>query len=493
MTVTFGVSPYVLSPLDHTIPKIYVSFFLSFPLENTDDGLLSLKIGIVKLLHRLPYLAGDIVLHENADGHENVQFVVDADKKINPIPMLQVKYHPELSLREIALQKVKSGMDNLHLAKKCAPLPDFINPQERRPILRFAANVMQDGILLAMTINHSFFDGSGAGTILEALAECCRAPNRDLSSPIFTLSDQISREDMALLSVGVDSEIDHAKSYNAAGTVPCLSSAEWSTMVESFATNLTSCRIQLSAQKLSELRDACNRILSDMQCADWPSYVSSNDVVSALIAICRSKCHSKQDSPGTELTTIVNMRSRVEPPFPTHYLGNMITAVRSLVGFGLSEDKLPILNPSQAKNLGITPEDLVQISMTAARIRQSVLAINNHHVRSLSGYLPQQKDWNAINMQASGFSISSWRDWKVYDFDFGPDLRGVSHFQMHFGLNDGLTVIMPAGTEPSAGSSTKRKKIGAEWDMQLMIQTSDLSSLTSSQLFQWAFGDLGPN
>ncbi|KAJ5279238.1 hypothetical protein N7478_004610 [Penicillium angulare] len=491
MTVTFDVPPYVLSPLDHTIPKIYVSFFLSFALENIDDGLLSIKIGIVKLLHRLPYLAGDIILHEKADGHENLQSVVDPDKEINPLPMLQVKYHPELSLREIASKKVRSGMENLHLAKKCAPLPDFINPQERRPIVRFAANVMEDGILLAMTINHSFFDGSGAGTILEALAECCRTPNRDLSSPIFTLSDQISREGMALLSVGVDADIDHSKSYNAAGTVPCLSSAGWSTMVESFATNLTSCRLQLSAQKLNDLRDACNRILSDTKCADWPSYVSSNDVVSALIAICRGKCHSKKDSHDTELTTIVNLRSRVEPPFPDHYLGNMITAVRSLVGLGSSEDKLHIRNPSQAGKLGITPEDLVQISMTAARIRQSVLAIDNRYVRSLFGYLPQQKAWNAINMQASDFSVSSWRDWKVYDFDFGPDLGSVSHFQMHFGLNDGLTVIMPAGAAPSAGSSTKRKKIGASWDMQLMIQTTDLSSLTSSPLFQWAFGDLG--
>ncbi|PYI07835.1 O-acetyltransferase [Aspergillus sclerotiicarbonarius CBS 121057] len=478
MTVSSGASPYILSPLDHTMPKPYISFFLSFPLETPQNGLLSLQKGLTELIHRLPVLARDIVLRENADAHQNVQVVLESNEETNSIPMLQVKHHPTLSLQEIATQRVKSGMENLHLVKACAPLPDFIHPLERRPILRFAANLMKDGILLVMTINHSFCDGSGTDTIIEALAECCRMPNHDLGSPIFSLSDRVSREGLALLSTELDLNIDHSQQFNAPGATPCLSSDQWSGKMESLSNSPTSCRLELPGRKLEGLKKACNQMLSATACADWPLYVSSNNVVSALICICRNKCRGEPDSSKkSELTTLVNLRSRVEPPFPDYYLGNQVTAVRSPVGSGSSEAKLKIPDPSPSDELGIGYEDLVQITTTAAGIRQSLLTINSCYVRSLLSYLQRQKDWNEINLQFSDLTISSWRDWKVYRLDFGTDLGAVSHFHMHYGVKNGLTVIMPAGN------------IGADWDMQLMIEATDWPVLKSSPLFQWAFGD----
>ncbi|PWY88549.1 hypothetical protein BO70DRAFT_286762 [Aspergillus heteromorphus CBS 117.55] len=477
MTVSSEETPYMLSPLDHTIPKIYVAFFLSFPLETPEDGLRSLKKGITKLIQRLPVLAGDTILRASAHGHKNVQFVQKPNEETAAIPMLQVRHHSKLSLHEISAQKVKSGVESLRLADACTPLPDFISPLERRPILRFAANVMTDGILLAMSINHSFFDGGGAGAIMEALAECCRTSDSDLSLPIFNLSDQASRGKLSSLgtTTGVEAaDMDHSKQYNATGTIPCLSSGEWSGMMESFATSLTSCRLELSASKLERLKTVCNQILALASCPDWPLYVSSNDVLSALISICRNKCHDAHGGKESELTTIVNMRRRVDPPCPDHYLGNMITAVHAPIPS--SEPELPV-DLSRFDDLGLGREDLLRITAAAARIRQSILVVDDRHVRSLMGYLPKMHDWNAINMRSSDLSISSWRDWKVYGFDFGRHLGAISHFQMHFGLNGGLTVVMPAGG-----------KIGADWDIQLMIKSTDWPSLQSSHLFQWAFG-----
>ncbi|PYH98688.1 hypothetical protein BO71DRAFT_447083 [Aspergillus ellipticus CBS 707.79] len=474
---SFKLTRYMLSPLDHTIPKINVAYFLSFPSQSPEDGLPSLEKGINKLTSRLPFLAGDTVLPEHANGRKNAQFVQHSSKETHSIPMLQVKHHSTLSLHDLSTQKVRSGVENLHLAKACAPLPDFINPLERRPILRFAANIMKDGILLGMSINHSFFDGTGSGAIMEALAECCRTPDdQDLSLPIFKQSDRASREELSLLGTEVDSKTDHSKQYNAAGTVPCISSEEWSNMVESFAGSLTSCRLQLPATKLKKLKAVCNQILSATARTGGPSFVSSNDVLSAFISVCRSQCHDAQGSKESELTTIVNLRSRVQPPIPEYYLGNMITAVR--IPISSSDADPQVKNLPQLEALGLGHGDLLQITTTAARLRQSILTVDDGHVRSLLGYLPQQEDWNAINMQASNLSISSWREWNVYNIDFGRDLGTVSHFHMHFGLNDGLTVVMPAGG-----------KVGANWDMQLMIKSTDWPALKSSPLFQWAFGD----
>lgn len=55
------------------------------------------------------------------------------------------------------------------------PVPCFIPASQQCPVLRFQANGSPSNIVLVMSFSHFALDGTGAGTVLEALAQCCRA------------------------------------------------------------------------------------------------------------------------------------------------------------------------------------------------------------------------------------------------------------------------------------------------------------------------------
>ena len=106
---------------------------------------------------------------------------------------------PGSSLEATPLLQVKRfGYDEDYGAcptRDYLPVPCLIPASQQCSVLRFQANIFPSRIILVMSLSHFALDGTGAGTILEALAQCCRAKE---GSTDVTIAANIAKTEVAL-------------------------------------------------------------------------------------------------------------------------------------------------------------------------------------------------------------------------------------------------------------------------------------------------------
>lgn len=479
--------PFRLSPVDHSLPKVYI--FKSLYFRGVDDtGSLSrLQDGIDRLISCLPFLSGEVVPCADIPDKVGVLQVQMPCPSLQEIPMLLVKSCPNHTWP--AASTSERWRNTALLDQSYRPLPDFIPPSKPRPVLRFQANFLADGLMLCMGYNHSVFDGTGAGNILEMLADCCRAnPNSILALPT---NGDIESELRGLLSspgVAVANASQEAYAINCAHT---------EVEPEPSSAMLYCWPFLLSSEKIECLQEACNSLLPHIvrlysgtqsslinQDTNWPHILSSNDVLTALLAVSIEKAREATGALGhmsRSLAMAVNLRERLKP-MPRHYLGNLVTTVWVSHHRPAVKDLETMVLPVPACNRHeIDRDDLLWITHVAFRIRLGLNAINEEHIRGLIHYLHSQDDWEQIGIHFTDpIFISSWRHLKVYELDFGPTIGHAEHFEMDVGTTDGVCVVMPANTR--AVGKTKK----APWDIRIVLNPEVLQALIASAIFGWA-------
>ncbi|XRM46358.1 hypothetical protein ABZX51_009396 [Aspergillus tubingensis] len=476
-------SSQLLSPVDHTVPKVYFTFYLSFLLKDPQAGVESIQKGLTTLINRVPFLAKDVG-PSHVENHDNVHCIQPPSAESQSTPMLRIRHHLNESVRSMLATASCTGVEDLQYSERYAPLPTVMDPQESQPILRFVANVMVDGVILSLSFNHMAADGTGIGNILELLAECCRNERKHLGPQRFDLKLRRQLSSPSCVA-GKQPLKTFWETYTPEEPFHCLEQDTWSMATASMASELNTFRFRFPTRKIKILKDICTSVLSshleedNMLSKKLRHFVSSNDVLTAFLSICLQQTRTVEaalhDDHDYTVAFVANLRSRMRPPWPEHYMGVLLTMVlvshSELINF-VDETKVAIV----ASELGFDKDELVQITNLSMNMRKKLQEIDDGYVRGLLAHMQKQRDWSQMNIKGGDFSYSSIRHLKVHDLDWGPSLGNIAGFRLYFGLLEDFCLLLPADQT-------------GDWDMQISLRPSHQRALMENRLFRWATGD----
>ena len=409
-----------LTPLDHLPAKLFLPYILYFDTSNSQTALDTLQRGISSLISQLPWLAGEVILHSAPGGPKN-RLHIAPSRSPTEVEMLQVKHFK--TDEELRTHNIRSYL----------PLSTFIPASQQRPILRFQANIFPTKIALAMSFWHSVFDGTGAGVILEMLAECCKAetnrPETPLVSTIASTHHNLRRKVSAFPSK-CQLRLYHSRALGPPVFDSSISTEQWDAMESAIASAVETKRFIFSPEKVGKMKDICVQILADLVPGAW---VSSNDIITAVLAICVDRVLHPERTDKTQSADFlmaVDLRSRVNPPLPRTYLGNAIYPVHDDIYF----------NDSPVKG---EDADLIHLARLAHRVRSNLVSMDENLVYSASAEVAEQDDWTQIDAGPANIIVTSWRNLKVFSLDFGEGLGYIEDFEPGLALVPGGCIFLP--------------------------------------------------
>ena len=433
---------FELSPLDHIIARIYTSYILHFDTDDTDAAVRAIENGVRRLASHVPFLAGDVTLSKPPESPKNRARVSLSPLSVDQVPMLNVRHHSE-------------HPDQGFPHEALHPLPPFLPFSSPSPVLRFQANPFQNArVILVMSFHHHIIDGSGAEQVLKALAECCRAADdqTDLSLPR-TIADNEPAlgARVSAWPKQCTTRVDHTNDFGPDILGVDISAEQFAELEAAMSAAVKTKRFSFSSEKIRQVKDLCNQLGSS---SSKPS--SSNDVFTALLALSIDQAQNQTQAEGRSLDAekeahvmmIVDMRSRIQPPLPNTYLGNMILPVRTdLYHSG------PIASE--------TPEykHLAQVARTSAGIRAKLSSMNETDVYSVASMISEQDDWAATGGRPANAFFTSWRHLGVYEFDFGSALGHMANMDTDPGLMAGVCTVLPP-----------RDKTTAPWEIKITMK-----------------------
>ncbi|KAJ5819374.1 hypothetical protein N7474_004965 [Penicillium riverlandense] len=445
-----------LSPLDHIPAKLFLPYILFFDTADPQTAVQSLQKGIDKLISQLPWLAGDVILHSAPGGPKNRMHIARPRSSPSGVPMLQVKHFDH------------DKDFRTHPVHTYLPLPTFIPASEQRPVLRFQANVFPSKIALAMSFWHSVFDGTGAGVILEAVAECCKTANDDSKCPIAqTIAETHSelRKKVSSFPSQCQVRLDHSVELGTPIFDPNISTEQWNAIESAAASAVETKRYTFSPDKVAKVKAICTQFLPQLQSSAW---LSSNDIITATLVICidRTLHPDRADKTGSaDFLMAVDLRSRIQPPLPETYLGNSIFPVHDEIYF--------------KETAGQTGEDADSLHLTqlALHIRNKLASMDETIAYSASAAVAEYDDWTKIEANPAGIIVTSWRSLKIYSLDFGARLGYIEDFEPGLALVPGGCIFLPSRVSLENSGSTP------PWEVCITMKKGDNQVLVQDPLF----------
>ncbi|PLB53753.1 hypothetical protein P170DRAFT_460114 [Aspergillus steynii IBT 23096] len=498
--------PFLLSPLDHTLPPVCPTLFLCFRLSEHQHYVSRLRRGIDIMLLRLPFLYGEVVSCVDEKGRAGRMKVQFPSSSIEGISMLSIRHYPDKTLPSDQSRKD----EHLHVQHEVAnldqsycPLAFITSPGEPGPVVRFQANILADGVLLSMSFNHQVADATGPAIILEMLAQGCRDSSAEDAQilPSSCQSESRLREQLSCIAHSLHSHQDWAYGPLARNdTADDASTASESETVLSDP-DLKGLPFVFPPEKVVHLRDICNSLLPILQheyqgsrnksvhpSTHWPTFLSSNDVLISMILFCIERVcfeNGREWSDSAGLCMAINLRSHLQPPLPNHYIGNVITVRRfpySLQRDGLSLDQHMDTNLLAELPALVGEYELFHIANIAFQVRAMINSTDDRYTRGYISYLNNQSGSYSAMSGLSGLLVTSWRHLPVYDLDFGPGIGKIDHFESPPGMMEGACIILPANKNVGGHGEP------ASWDVRLMLKPEDMEGLVRDGLFQWALG-----
>ncbi|KAJ5155048.1 uncharacterized protein N7500_010487 [Penicillium coprophilum] len=459
-----------------------VSFLLFFQNTQPGESIVVLEDGIKLLLKVHPFLAGDVTRRTDFGQSKSIwQIEPEAPESLVQFPMLQTQHFQAESIKKLRSKCLLTGAEEQEIISRLTPLPIDMNISlPRRPILRFQANVMCDGIILAMTFHHSAMDGAGASRVLGLLADCCRDPTATASASV-PLDRQLRSEIERLVSESSSGSLskDFSQYYCGLGDWAALLAENWSRFLRTRAPELVTWRVTIPGSKIQYLKEACNALIRDetfLQADGRPSpgFLSNNDIVSALMAMILRQA-GQLAGKSTELSLAVDMRGSFHTPAFDDYLGNMVLLTYTPISPGRNEVPVDGADPL----MGLRQECLEELTQIAVRVRQSLLAVDEDHIQGALSHLHSQTNWADIGFRGVPIPLSSFRNFGIFDLDFGESLGAQPReFQLHLPVLGGMCFILPKRQDGLAGIEP--------WDLHLTLNRDDHSVVATDPLFCWA-------
>lgn len=394
-----------LSALDQAMSQLYGRHFVCFPYDdNRDKGqtVSILKEGLLRTMMSLPFLAAEVVPAEGPKkgwvelkSGRDIEFIVK-DLADSPI---WTKSYAELDVQKMPISELDGDI--------LAPCGIWPTPGSRAPVIAIQANFIKGGLILCLCPHHSVLDAVAFGTLWRIWAQNCRdVPESDGGKGRLCLTGAVV-DKRALLEVPPS-----AKIYDP--VAPPITPAEKSTLNTLPPRKLI--MLHFSTTSLAKLKSDVSSSYDISSGTDKAqAWISTNDALSALLWCCINNVrHTRHLSEGTAdlyprstLGMAVNVRSKINPPFPANFLGgNMILYAK----------------PQRAMNRA---PSLHTVSKAAREIRTSVSMINDRYIRSVIASIESLPDVTDLpeaffpNHPETDLPISSWADLPLYDLDWG--------------------------------------------------------------------------
>ncbi|KAL5000340.1 hypothetical protein BDV10DRAFT_192909 [Aspergillus recurvatus] len=329
----------------------------------------TLRRGIDRLVAEIPWLAGDVVIHKEPESRGFIHLPRTAPHEV---PVLRIKYFDsDEAFRTHPTGAISACFFSFH-------------PRSNGPSCA-SSQLFPSKIALVMSFSHMAFDGSGAGTVLQALSECCRvAAARSLEMPVTQtiLGEAISHRTQVSASASeCQTRLDHILELGPSA----------------FDSNLTT--------------------------EQWGAMESALSSASTM--------HPDRIRTGTpsHIFMVADLRCRINPPLPETYMGNMIYP-----GIG------NIMTPSNHV-------DFLNLTQLALELRTKVISnMNEALAKSCCAAVSEGGDWYRLEGKPADVVMTSWRHLKVYSLYFGPGLGYIEDFESGLALIPGACIMLPQRT-----------------------------------------------
>ncbi|KAJ0423128.1 hypothetical protein BJY00DRAFT_310255 [Aspergillus carlsbadensis] len=481
--------PFPLTGLDQVNGEVFFHYSLSFEVQNEDKSLKTISKGIDHLLALVPFLTGETV---RAVANGAVELRPATASPDAEIPMFQVKRHPSRNIPVRKIGKIASSVpQSIPLQAEFNPLPPLHKPGQPAPVIRFQANVLQDGIVLTTGFNHLVVDAMGAAAIVSLLAECCRKPGTTAADGQILSSELRLRKQFSDLVAAIMAKSSRDVADAPAPVEPSKPTSAPSPPPQKKVQD--EC-IVFSAERLDQLRDACNSILpwlnssrpkrSPDEVVTPVSFLSSNDVLTALICETIKQARGPDGEPSPPCMMGVNARGFFNPPLPQTYMGNcgLPLYFDAQPTTPAQEDPAPPLQDDLDSQLISTLDtpSFLRIAQTAHTIRSGLSNFPNAYADSLTSFV---KATSSPPPPGGGgpnpIIVSSLRPLKSYEMHFGPDLGDIQTFETGVPWVDGACVILPtcAGA-PEVGRLTP-------WCARISLYADTMERFKGDRTLDW--------
>lgn len=209
---------------------------------------------------------------------------------------------------------------------------------------------------------------------------------------------------------------------NSSLDVSCLPNGEFSSHAHDQPDHVTPAIFRLTEKQLQILK---SRAIDPQTNASFSNYETLSSHIWRCISKARNLCAEQE----TKLYIATDGRSRLNPPLPKGYFGNVI----------FTATPMAIAGDLMGKSL----------SYGANQIRQTLARMDNDYLRSALDYLELQPDLSALVRGAHTFrtpnlGITSWVRLPIHDADFGwgrPIFMGPAGVPF-----EGLATVLPSPT-----------------------------------------------
>ncbi|KAL4758565.1 transferase family-domain-containing protein [Aspergillus foveolatus] len=447
MTIHDDFESFELTPADYCFPMFYTGCTVSFRLINPEKGLVVLRDAINRLVFHLP-----------KPGVMEVRFSAQGEAK-SGIFILRHVPHLRLPGKTDSTSQVNIDMYDRNAALITAPVHIAASPTDH-PVMRFQINLLADGIILALFVNHMVIDGTGVGALLESLANCC---NDTPCHPASTECELATREKLlATLARGRSREIPGAAGPGS----PVLETITQTGHEDVHDSSLLDYNFFISGAKIKQLRGLIQNI--------EPEFVSEDDVLTAILWMRLGRLRSHQPSRGGPtasacmLQRVVNVRHRLSPRVPSHYLGNCFIMLNQT----MTTAELGHKGPSDSQQ---SEEWFArQTAFVARALRDQLNNVDDRFVWSYLSQFSTANSWSNTSVHEPDVAVTSIRRLSVYEKDFGPVLGKVVDFEMLPYMNpEGVCTIKP-----------RRRFNDDTWEVSVTLRREDMDRLRSDGMWR---------
>lgn len=369
--------------------------------------------------------------------------------------MLQVETHPELDY---------ISPDDF-IDQRYLPLPFLMPPTEPQPLIRFKANVTDTKVILCVAYFHKALDSTGVSVVVKTLAELCKDHN---ASPD-VLPTSASAE---------ESSRQHLLDFAAQSPVPfnwTLTPLSLDPPPEDPGKIPVSRHFKLNAEKISLLKDACNRIISSLSTVSLPP-LTSNDIITALVGLCgnRARLSTVSDNIPPSPKVIIAANVRKQSLLPATYAGNALAAVEA------SYDASVLPEDTTIPDGHIQRDDFTHLANIALALRKEITALTEPYISGILRTIADTHDQNAFfPAYGSSIIVSSLR-WMDFYLDFGP-LGKVQTYDIPETKVKGVCWVLPA-----RDMGDVKKTAQQAFELRFVLESAAMERLCGDGLLRWA-------
>ncbi|PIG83863.1 O-acetyltransferase [Aspergillus arachidicola] len=474
--------PYVLSPLDHAMACFYLTSIITFSLQDPTRGIPVLEAGVSQLVSKLPFLGGNLIWTTHPDSTRVTGEIHPPNEATwNTYPMLKVKYHAG-KYKSMSYGRGQCDVISYdHLCREeFLPLPFEIVLAETSPVLRFQANVLEDGIILCASFHHNAIDGKGMQTIMEALAACCRNPTNVQQNELPTdpISEAVCRRRLsAAASPTPDAFVVRRGKNCAIPTAP-------EQGLQAPITRL----LVLSGEKVIQLKRMCNAFVRNEARGEVRSSevdrptpaLSSNDIISALMWLCVRRSQVRSDPRVLErakstFSFPADARMIIPQDLRSTYIGNCVVSATVESPFSI-EDAI------KSSSATVSAPDEINLSLIvslALTIRSKFKSMDRKYVRN---FISSIGTGNHAMLTAGNadFALSNLRHMGFYELNFGPVIGRPAFTDMPDPRMKNQAWVLPDRHPGHNGRSP--------WEIRITLDPMVMECLLADKLFQWMKG-----